>query len=132
MSTISGISHVSLSVRDRRASARWYADVFGFESFEELEQPEYTETVMVHPAGIILCLQQHRTNEGETFRPQRTGLDHLALRVADRATLDEWSRVLEGKGVRHSPVVDMPYGSVLCLRDPDDIQLELFYRENHP
>jgi glyoxylase I family protein len=34
--------------------------------------------------------------------------------------------------VVHSPIVDREYGSVLCFKDPDRIQLELFYRENHP
>ncbi len=29
-------------------------------------------------------------------------------------------------------VADRSYGSVLCLRDPDRIQLELFWRLNHP
>lgn len=31
-----------------------------------------------------------------------------------------------------TPPVDKHYGAVLCLRDPDDIQLELFGREHHP
>lgn len=29
-------------------------------------------------------------------------------------------------------VRDKPYGSVLCFKDPDRIQLELFYRDDHP
>jgi hypothetical protein len=33
--------------------------------------------------------------------------------------------------VPHSPIADMPYGPVLCLRDPDQVQLELFYRSGH-
>lgn len=31
-----------------------------------------------------------------------------------------------------TPVVDRDYGAVLCLRDPDEFQLELFHRDNHP
>jgi glyoxylase I family protein len=128
-----GFSHVSLSVSDRECSAAWYGDVFGFQVFERLEEDAYREAVLVHPpTGTILCLQQHRANQGERFDPARTGADHVAFRVGSRADLEEWERRLAARGVTHSPVVDRHYGSVLCLRDPDDIQLELFYRENHP
>ena len=128
-----GFSHVSLSVRDRDRSAGWYADVFGFSVFERLEEEAYVEAVMIHPpTGTILCLQQHRANGGEPFDPRRTGADHFAFRVGSRTELDEWERRLEDAGVVHSPVADRHYGSVLCLRDPDGIQLELFYREDHP
>ena len=128
-----GFSHVSLSVTDRDKSSAWYGDVFGFELFERLEEEAYAEAVMIHPpTGTILCLQQHRANQGERFDPRRTGADHVAFRVGSRDELDQWVRTLAEKGVTHSAPVDRHYGSVLCLRDPDDIQLELFYRENHP
>lgn len=128
-----GFSHVSLSVRDRGRSAEWYADLFGFEVFELLDEPEYVEAVMLHrPSGAILCLQQHRANAGETFDPRRTGADHVAFRIGSRDELVEWEGRLAAKGVAFTPVVDRQYGSVLCLRDPDGIQLELFHRENHP
>ncbi len=77
-------------------------------------------------------MQQHRSNAGEEFDPTRTGGDHVALRVDTRADLDEWELRFEKLDVVHSPIVDREYGSVLCLKDPDRIQLELFYRENHP
>ena len=88
--------------------------------------------MLVHPSGAILCLQQHRANPGEPFDPSRTGGDHLAFRVASRRELDGWAARLADLGVVHSPVADRAYGSVLCLRDPDGIQLELFWRKDHP
>ena len=128
-----GFSHVSLSVTDRHRSTAWYGDVFGFEVFEQLDEPEYAEAVLLHRAtGTILCLQQHRANAGEPFDPRRTGADHVAFRVGSRDELVAWERRLAERGIAHSPVADRHYGSVLCLRDPDGIQLELFYRENHP
>lgn len=132
MPQIEGFSHVSLSVTDHERSARWYEEVFGFVTFEKLDEPDYAESVLVHPSGAILCLQQHRANPGNPFDPSRTGGDHLAFRVASREDLDEWSGRLAQLGVTHSPVADRAYGSVLCLRDPDRIQLELFWRMNHP
>ena len=132
MPEILGFSHVSLSVTDKERSARWYEELFGFAVFDKVDEPEYTELVLVHPRGAILCLQQHWANPGQPFDPRHTGADHLAFRVGSREELDEWLARLAELGVTHSPVVDAGYGSVLCLRDPDGIQLELFWREVHP
>ena len=106
--------------------------MFGFSTSDKLDEPEYTESVMVHPSGAVLCLQQHRANPGEPFDPRRTGGDHVAFRVASRAELDEWTTRLAGLGLTWSPVAERDYGAVVCLRDPDGIQLELFWREDHP
>jgi glyoxylase I family protein len=133
MPKIAGFSHVSLSVTDRDASVAFYRDLFGFQPFESNDGDRWLETISVHPdTGAVLCFQQHRDNHAERFEPRRTGLDHLAFRVASRAELDGWQTRLAELDVRHSPIVDEEYGSVLCLRDPDDIQLELFHRPNHP
>jgi glyoxylase I family protein len=132
MPALEGFSHVSFSVRDCNRSRHFYEDTFGFAVIEELHADTYDEWILVHPAGMVVCLQQHQSNAGEPFDPVRTGADHLAFRVAERAELDEWVEQLARLGVRHSPVVERDYGAVLCLRDPDDIQLELFWRRHHP
>ena len=133
MPEFAGLSHVALSVRDRDASRAWYRDVLGFEMIEESLEDAYEEWILMHPrTRVILCLQQHRSNQGEEFDPARTGGDHVGVRVESRADLDEWMLWFEKLDVVHSPVVDREYGSVLCFKDPDRIQLEMFYRENHP
>ena len=133
MPELQGFSHVSLSLRDREKSAAFYARVFGFETFQRLEEQHFDEVIMVHrPTGMVLCLQQHRTNGGEPADPTRTGADHVAFRVRSRTELDNWTQHLATLGVRPSPVADRAYGAVLCLRDPDEFQVELFYRENRP
>ena len=133
MPNLAGYSHVSLSVRDRDASRAWYEDVLGFRMIEESNEEAYDEWILLHPtARIVLCLQQHQANRGEEFDPTRTGGDHVGFRVDSRADLDEWERWFEKKDVVHTPTVDRSYGSVLCFKDPDRFQLELFYRENHP
>ncbi|MDI2128895.1 VOC family protein [Yinghuangia seranimata] len=121
-----GFSHVSLSVTDLAESVRWYTEVLDFAELTAMEGHGYEERICVHPSGFALGLQQHEANDGATFDPARTGLDHLSFAVADRAELDSWTARLAAHGVKHSPIAETPFGAVLCFRDPDDIQLELF------
>ncbi|HSA50375.1 MAG TPA: VOC family protein [Yinghuangia sp.] len=126
MPGFTGISHVSLSVSDVAASARWYTEVLGFTERMSLEGETFTQRICMHDSGLILGLQQHHGNDGTAFDPARAGLDHLSLAVPDRAGLDAWAEHLAAHGVKHSPIADTPAGCVLSFRDPDDIQLELF------
>lgn len=132
MPTMTRFSHVSLSVRDVAVSAAWYCDVLGFEFLEELTGESWYEKVVVHPCGAVLTLQQHFANGSETFDPVRTGMDHFAFLVSSEEELDAWDRRLTELGVEHSSPIAMPYGTVLSLKDPDRIAIELFWRPNHP
>ena len=128
-----GISHVSLSVRDRDRSRDFYERILGFRMIEESREGEFDEWILLHPDNhMVLCLQQHKANKGETFDPTRTGGDHVGLKVDSRDRLDEWAAWFAANDVISSPVAERPYGAVLCFKDPDGIQLEMFYRENHP
>jgi glyoxylase I family protein len=133
MPEFAGISHVALSVRSRDRSRDWYSQVLGFEVIEENREEAFDEWILAHPRNrMVLCLQQHMANQGEPFDPARTGGDHVALRVDRREELDDWTTWLAENQVIQSPVADRPYGSVLCFKDPDGIQLELFFRHDHP
>jgi glyoxylase I family protein len=127
------VSHTSFSVGDAEASARWAGRVLGVDELERVQGPGWRGIVLVHPpSGTVLEYQQHDRHQGERFDPARTGLDHVGLQVTSRAALDEWQRHFEELGVDHTPVVDREYGAVLTFRDPDGIQLEMFYRPGHP
>jgi len=82
-----------------------------------------------------LGLTQHRDGDPAAFDETRVGLDHFAFAVADRAELDDWEARLLAAGVVHSavaPANSIPGAAVLVLRDPDNIQLELFFDPSHP
>ena len=105
-------------------------------SFVEIDRvhgPGWHGILLLHPTtAVIIEFQQHDANAGESFDPSRTGFDHMGLKVADRAALDEWQAHFEQLGVIHTPVVERPYGAVLTFKDPDGIQFEMFYRKDHP
>ncbi len=71
----------------------------------------------------LMC---HEDRAGDRFDERSVGLDHFALAVRDRATLEEWVRHLDQLGVAHSGIKDENGGPLITLRDPDNIQVELW------
>jgi glyoxylase I family protein len=48
--------------------------------------------LLIEPrSGIAIGLHHHEANSGQPFDGSRTGLDHIAFKVADRADLDGWA-----------------------------------------
>jgi catechol 2,3-dioxygenase-like lactoylglutathione lyase family enzyme len=126
---ITGFSHVDLSVRDREASARWYVDVLGFEVSGEgrNETFGFRSTVLVHPsAPLSIALVEHRGNPGEPFDERRCGLDHLSFELPAGFDLEGWARDLAERGYEAPDVGDDDGIALVVLRDPDNIQIELY------
>jgi glyoxylase I family protein len=131
--TFSKVSHVSFSARDAEASAAWWRSVFDLTDIDRAHGDGWHGILLIHPAtATILEFQQHDANQGETFDPRRTGFDHMGFKVDSVEQLKEWQSHFEQLGVVHTPIVECEYGSVLTFKDPDGIQFEMFYRENHP
>jgi glyoxylase I family protein len=133
---VTGIHHFSPTVSDVEASAQWYERVFGLARVpvpfphHDAEEGGYAVVLMDPRSGMVIGLHHHDANPGQLFQESRTGLDHVAFGVTDLADLDAWASWLDELGIKHSGVIHtdnpMPY-SVVVFRDPDDIQLELFY-----
>ena len=131
MTLITGYHHVSLTVTDVARSAAWYGDVLGFAVEAESEGVGYRRTRLRHrQAGISLTLTRHDDGEGEPFSERRTGLDHLAFAVPSVELVEAFRRRFKELGVVHSEL--KPHGrgpgdgAVVTLRDPDNVQLEVF------
>jgi catechol-2,3-dioxygenase len=126
---IKAFSHIDLTVTNVEASMGWYQRVFGLSHvMHETHLGGFAEVLVEPRSQVFIGLSQHRANRGESFAEHRTGLDHVSFLVPERAELGAWQAHFERLGVSHSPLVDVtdpfPY-SVLVLRDPDNIQLEL-------
>ncbi len=123
-----GIGHLDLSVSDVEASAAWYEQVLGLRRLRRVVLPGRTMIVLRHDAsGLVVGLNQHKGFPGEPFDERRAGLDHVGFAVGRRQDLDAWQGRLAALGVEHSPVADTEAGSALVFRDPDLIQLELWW-----
>jgi glyoxylase I family protein len=130
---ITGLHHLGLTVRDVEASAAWYQKVLGFRRAGEFEAADGSRRkVFLRHDGlrIRLGLAEHRPGSRDPFDETRTGLDHLAFAVATRADLDAWAGRLAAAAVPYTPAAtanSVPGAAVLVFRDPDHIQLELFF-----
>ena len=127
--SLSAIHHVAINVHDLERSERWYADVLGFTRLAPFEGDHFSRVLMRHPSGMLLGLTKHDDPEASApFNERRTGLDHFAFQVADRAQVEDWVARFDALGVPHSEIRHTPItGSYLVVfRDPDGIQLEMY------
>ena len=134
--TITGVHHVSVTVRDVEASAAWYEKVFGLTRLpitfphHDKEDTGYAVLLLDPASSLLFGLHHNAGNDGAEFDEQKTGLDHFGFSVADRSAMDDWVAKLDELGIEHSGVRDItepiPF-STLVFRDPDNIQLELIW-----
>ncbi|WP_301146431.1 VOC family protein [Mycobacterium simiae] len=130
--TNTSIAHVRLTVTDIERSRQFYESVFNWpvlleipENADEATREELSFLyggVIYDLGGTLLGLRPVATDR---FHEDRTGLDHIAFRLASRDELDTAAAHLDDIGVEHEPVKDIGPSYILEFRDPDNIALEL-------
>jgi glyoxylase I family protein len=132
---ITGIHHLSLTVRDIEASVAWYQRLFGADRVPmtfphyEREDTGYAVLLVDPRSGLAIGLHTNTGNSGGQFDEAQTGLDHVGFNVGTRADLEAWTAWLDELGIEHSGIRigDEPFAfATVVFRDPDNIQLELF------
>lgn len=118
-----GVSHVSLSVADMDAAARFWTEVMGFETLAE--DPRY-RFFLHRGAHLAVLVSDHESAVTGPFDELRIGLDHLAFAVPDVESLRSWEQRLTTLGVPNSGITEADEGHHLNLRAPDNLPLELF------
>ena len=135
--SITGRVEVNLSGRDPRVSAEWYGRLLGLRQTYDFtsEDGEMRYVCLVEPdSGLVLCLVGHRSNPGDGFSELHTGLDHLEFLVERMEDLERWAQQLDALGIANSGVKRLDYtqNAMVTFRDPDNIQLEFFWRAPRP
>jgi catechol 2,3-dioxygenase-like lactoylglutathione lyase family enzyme len=123
---INGFGHIDLTVTDIDRSRQWWEEVMGFRLVNVVETPDLSTRSMLHPCGIAVTLVRHSDPATKRFDERAVGLDHFALRVPDRSTLEAWAGHLDAVGVEHSGIQAENGGPLIVFRDPDNIQLEVW------
>jgi glyoxylase I family protein len=131
MMRMTGYHHLSFTVTDLDRSVAWYQDVLGFRIDSEVERPDFRRIRLRHADGpVTVTLTRHDEGSGDRFDERRTGLDHVAFAVPTLADVEAFKHRFEERGVEHSEIRAVPGertdGGVITLRDPDNIQLEVF------
>ena len=122
---VKGIDHVSLNVKDIRASTQFYGKVLGFRQMETVPFDGFSLVYFQIPGGGRLELFDYggKNPAGERDETE-AGLRHLAFEVDD---VDEAARRLAAAGVKITlPPTDLPdLGCrVLLFLDPNGVTLE--------
>lgn len=130
--TSTSIAHIRLTVTDIARSRQFYDSVFGWPVL--LEVPADADVATQAQLGFLYggviynigdSLIGLRPVGRDTFDEDRTGLDHLALRVASKVDIDSAAIHLDDLGIPHGGVKDIGHGYILEFRDPDQIALEI-------
>src|SRR5262245_22128073 len=123
---INGFGHIDLTVTGGERTVRWWEQVMGFKLVATGERPGFKTWSVYHPSFLAVGFVEHSNRVTDRFDERAVGLDHFALRAPDRAALDAWAKHLDDLGVPHSGVQDERGGPLIVLRDPDNIQIELW------
>jgi glyoxylase I family protein len=135
MPPLQGSTHVSLTVTDVERSAEWYQRVFAAVVVaDEHTTPaatsrplRYRGLFVIETMTNLVGLVERSDGDHSPFDERRIGLDHLALHVPQRSDLEAWVRHLDALGIAHSKIKSVGYADVVTFRDPDNIQLEVFW-----
>ena len=124
--TTNGVHHFRLIVTDHVRSRDFYTRFLNFTVAAELP-PGFVLTNGNMLLGVTSPWDESQVLPNDRFSPNRVGLDHLSLGVANRAELNKAAALFEEHGVEHGEVRDLPpFGiTILSFSDPDGIQIEL-------
>jgi catechol-2,3-dioxygenase len=129
MPTITGLSHVDLTVTNLDRAEGWYTKLFGMNKVLEGESAEegFRAKYLLEPAsGLILGLVEHSKPGGDGFDARVTGLDHLSLGVTNRDELKAWKSRLDELSIANGGISEQGVGAGLNFKDPDGIALEFY------
>ena len=127
MTEVLGYHHLSLSVSDLEKSTEWYQQVLGLDVAAQIDGEGFRRTrLRAAGSGVTLTLTRHDQQSGDTFSERRPGMDHVALRVASADEVRTLKDRFEQLGVNHSEVKGSNGTAMITLRDPDNIQIEVF------
>ena len=135
----SGIHHLRLTVTDIGRSKAFYTTLLGREPAidhsDAVDEPGVREDQSRFFGGVVYSFGDQVlglrpvAEPGDTFSSTRVGLDHVSLLVGSREDLDKAAERLSADGVSHGEVTDLGSMQILSLQDPDDINLELCWRQ---
>jgi len=123
---ILNIHHIELTVSDLKKSISFYSKLPGFKIVAK-----YSNFVMFFNDHFYLGITDHegKTEKGK-FSEFNLGLDHVSFEVESKNDLEEALKFFDKENIKHGEIKKLSNNLyVLAFRDPDNIQLELCWKE---
>lgn len=132
------LDHLGISVTDLLRSEAFYCGVLGAQVIFPCHDADWGRRTIVTLGSHAIDLNELGGNDGSSFDPSRTGLDHLAFTADSLEALESWARWLDANGVPRSPIRDVRAdprqdprapvaGAMFDFADPDGIHLEFLF-----
>jgi glyoxylase I family protein len=120
--------HLSLSVSNLGRSTEWYQDVLGLEIAGEVTGRDFRRRRLKAANGdVVVALTCHDQRWSDRFDEHRYGMDHVAFLLEGSGAVERLHARCAQLGVNTSEVKIVDTGlAMITLRDPDNIQLEVF------
>lgn len=123
---ISGIHHIELTVSNLETSKAFYKKLPGLKIVAN-----YPGFIMFSGNGFYFGITDHKGRQKEKrFDELNVGLDHFSFSVEHKEELDEAIEFFDRGKIAHGEIKKLSNGQlVLAFRDPDNIQLELSWKD---
>lgn len=118
---IQGMGPIEITVRRLNKLRRTLTDLFHYEVITETDDMLQFQSVKGGVYGEIIAKQL----DGQTERPGRGSVHHLAIRVKDEAELQYWDEKVRKRGFHSTGVLDRFYFKSLYFRESNGIMFEI-------
>lgn len=124
---IVGVHHIEFTVSDLNISKQFYIKLPRFKIVAE-----YPNFVMFFNGFFYLGLTDHNGNYKEKrFNEKNVGMDHISFMVKSKKELQDAILFFDNEKIKHGEIKKLSNNLfVLAFRDPDNIQLELSWRND--
>ena len=118
---IQGMGAVEITVRRLDKLANTLTEIFGYVEVSRTEEEAIFQSVEGELFGEIVV----KYLDGESERPGRGSIHHLAIRVKNDEELEYWDQQVRARGFHSSGIVDRFYFKSLYFRESNGILFEI-------
>ncbi|GLV63607.1 glyoxalase [Bacillus mycoides] len=118
---ILGMGTVEMTVRSLNKLSKTLTGLFSYKEVSRSDDEGIYQSIAGQSFGEILVKQQ----EGESERPGKGSIHHLAIRVKNDEELSYWNEAVKNKGFQSTGIIDRFYFKSLYFRESNGILFEV-------
>ncbi|MBJ7993148.1 ring-cleaving dioxygenase [Bacillus mycoides] len=118
---ILGMGTVEMTVRSLNKLSKTLTGLFSYKEVSRSDDQGIYQSIDGQSFGEILVKQQ----DGESERPGKGSIHHLAIRVKNDEELSYWNEAVKDKGFQSTGIIDRFYFKSLYFRESNGILFEI-------